>query len=94
MSTTWEELCNNAKSLSRTITKKAEQLTDEAATRLKLSAKRAELEELFAQLGRLTYEHTNAACECERGEEIEQCMARITQMREEIDTLAAKINKD
>jgi hypothetical protein len=92
MSTTWDDICATVKGWSRTVTQKAEQLTDEAATRLKISAKRAELEEQFTKLGKLTYEHTNAANESDAGEEIEQCMALITELNEELKTLSQSIH--
>ena len=94
MSTTWDDICTTVKGWSRTVSRKAEQLTDEAATRLKISAKRAELEEQFTLLGKLTYEQTNAASESDAGEEIEQCVSRITELHEELEQLTQKLNNN
>ena len=70
------------------------ELTEQAAVRLKCSAKKAELEEQYTALGKLTYEQTNAVSPSEKSEEIAQCIVRITELLDEIETLQATIEKN
>ena len=67
---------------------------EQAAVRLKCSAKKAELEEQYTALGKLTYEQTNAVSPSEKSEEIAQCIVRITELLDEIETLQATIENN
>lgn len=94
MSTTWEDICSTVKGFTKTVNQKAEELTEQAAVRLKCSAKKAELEEQYTALGKLTYEQTNAVSPSEKSEEIAQCIVRITELLDEIETLQATIENN
>lgn len=101
-SSTWDDICTSVDNWAKKIGRKAEQLTDTAAIRLRLSAKKADLEEQYTLLGRLTFEHEYTPEQAEQSEaderttsdKIAQCVAAIHTLREEIDKLSAECEKD
>lgn len=95
-STTWDDICKSVGQLAKKAGQKIEELSDVAAIRLKISAHQADLEEAYAKLGKLTYEHSYAdkrieVDSLEISREIASCVETITQLREEIAALKAKI---
>ena len=93
-SSTWDDICTTVDSFAKKINREAERLTDAAALKLKLSAKRAELEDEYGKLGKLVYE---AQCptsdeqdESKNAQTVADVTARITALREEIAALETK----
>ena len=94
-SSTWDDFCTTVDNWAKKASRKVEQLTDTAAVRLRLSAKRAELEEQYTLLGRLTFEHEHVAAPIEESEQpisdkIAACVATIHALRDEIGKLEAE----
>lgn len=56
MMPTWEEICDSVKELTGKINRKAEELTDIAALKMKVSSIKADLEDEYQLLGQLAYE--------------------------------------
>lgn len=90
---TWDDFCKSVGQFARKTGQKIEELTDTAAIKLKISAKKADLDEQYGKLGKLTFDRTYAdACvQTDSDQEITACVKRITALREEIATLEAKI---
>ena len=93
---TWDDICKSVDDLTKKINQKAEQLSARAALQLKLSAKRAELEEQYTALGRLTFERmagvtvsTDPCTPC-IDQSIADATARIAALLEEIEALEQK----
>jgi chromosome segregation ATPase len=106
MTSTWNELRSGMGGLFKTIDRRADKLSSCAAIRLKLSAARAELEEEYTTLGKLTYlrayaavdtieldAQDNATDEPSSDEQIAVCVARIDELCEQIAALEAKAKK-
>ncbi len=97
-SSAWDDICTTVDSWAKKASRKVEQLTDTAALRLRLSAKKAELEEQYTLLGRLTFEHEYTLEQAEQSEEderatsdkIAECVATVHALREEIERLSAE----
>jgi septal ring factor EnvC (AmiA/AmiB activator) len=95
-STRWDDICKSVGQLAKKAGQKFEELSDVAALRLRISAQQAEIEEAYAKLGKLTYEHSYAEKELEVdsleiNREIASCIEAIARLREEIAALKAKI---
>ncbi len=93
---TWDDICNSVDHLTKQLNQKAEKLSARAALGLKLSAKRAELEEQYTALGKLTFERmigvttaTEQDTPC-ADKSIADSIARISELRREIDALQQK----
>ena len=94
-SSAWDDICTTVDGWAKKASRKVEQLTDSAALHLRLSAKKAELEEKYTLLGQLTYEHEHVATPIEEGEQpisdrIAACVEGIHALRAEIDKLEAE----
>lgn len=99
-SSAWDDICTTVDAFAKKVNGKVEQLTESAAVRLKISAKRAELEEEYGRLGRYVHEQT---CLCVTEDAAEQRLAleqkiaesleTITALCEEIEALEAKSEK-
>lgn len=98
-STTWDDICTTVDSWAKKASRKVEQLTDTAAIRLRLSAKKAELEEQYTLLGRLTYEREYVDVPAKEdvqpiSDKIDACVAKIHALRAEIEALEAECKTD
>ena len=100
MATTWDDICKSVDGWTKKANRKVEQLTETAAIRIKISAKKAEMEDAYLALGKLAYESMNGVltvCD-EESEPLDARMAakvaEIATLREEIATLEQKIEKD
>ena len=100
MATTWDDICKSVDGWTKKANRKVEQLTETAAIRIKISAKKAEMEDAYLALGKLAYESMNGVltvCD-EKSEPLDARMAakvaEIATLREEIATLEQKIEKD
>ena len=91
---TWDDICKGVEDLTQKINQKAEQISARAALQLKLSAKRAELEEQYTVLGKLTFERMTGATESAAApctdQDMAEAMARIASLLEEIEALKQK----
>ncbi len=85
---TWNDLCTTVNGWGKTINRKAEQLSEATALHLKLSAKRADLEDAYLKLGRLTYENLQSDSTVEDGA-IADALLTVATLREEIANLEA-----
>ena len=99
MASTWDDICTTVDSWAKKASHKVEQLADSAALELRLSAKKAELEEQYTLLGRLTFEHEYIANEGTDSEQpisdkIAACVATIHALRDEIEKLKAACKSD
>lgn len=98
----WDDICTTVDGWAKKVSRKAEQLTDTAALRLRLSAKKAELEEQYTLLGRLTFEHEYTVEQAVEGEQdgratsdsIADCVATVRALREEIERLKAECDRN
>jgi hypothetical protein len=93
MASTWDDICKSVDSFAKKAGRKVEQLTEEAAIRLKISAKKAEMEDAYLELGKLTFEQINSesaddATDCDP---IADKVAEIKALQEEIEKLQQKI---
>lgn len=101
-SSAWDDICTTVDNWAKKVSRKAEQLTDTAAIRLRLSAKKADLEEQYTLLGRLTFEHEYTVAQSAESEQderatsdkIAECVATIHALREEIEKLNEECNKN
>ena len=106
MSSTWNEIRSGVDGLFKKIDRRADKLSSCAAIHLKLSAARAELEEEYTTLGKLTYlrayaavdtiepeEQIGTADELSPDEQIAVCVARIDELCGQITALEAKAKK-
>ena len=100
MATTWDDICKSVDGWTKKANRKVEQLTETAAIRIKISAKKAEMEDAYLALGKLAYESMNGVltvCD-EESEPLDARMAakvaEIAALQEEIATLEQKIEKD
>ena len=94
-SITWDDICATVDSWAKKASRKVEQMTDTAAIRLRLSAKRAELEEQYTLLGQLTYEQEYIAAPAAEDDQpisgkIAACVEKIHALRAEIEALEAE----
>lgn len=102
MASTWDDICTTVDSWAQKASRKVEQLADSAALELRLSAKKAELEEQYTLLGKLTFEHEYTVAQSIDGEQderttsdkIAECVATIHALREEIERLNEECNKN
>ena len=93
--TTWNDFCKSVDRFAKKANRKIGELTDTAAIKLKISAKKGELDEEYGKLGRLTYDHTYAGANtAEDGLDVDRaiaaCVDRIGALREEIAALEAQ----
>lgn len=99
MGTTWDDICKSVDGWTKKANRKVEQMTETAAVRIKISAKKAEMDDAYLALGKLTYENTNAASELtEEGREsadlrIADKIAEIATLQADIEALEQKLNK-
>ncbi len=91
MASTWNDIRKTVDGWAKKVNRKAEQLTDLAALKLKLSAKRSELEEQYLKLGQLSYDALYAAEPVTDADALNAAVAAVTVLREEIATLEAKL---
>lgn len=104
-SSTWDDIRTTVDSFAKKVNRKAEQLTESAAIHLKTSAKKAELDEEYGKLGKLTFARmydmtAESATPIVMSDEdsdtatldqkIAASVARITELREEIQTFEKK----
>jgi hypothetical protein len=95
MSSTWDDICKSVDSFTKKANRKVEQLTETAAIRIKISAKKAEMEDAYLALGKLTYESMTSEEQSETSDgAVAAKIAEITALKEEIVTLEQKIEKD
>jgi hypothetical protein len=98
MASTWDDICTTVDSWAQKASRKVEQLADSAALELRLSAKKAELEEQYTLLGRLTFEREYVVDEGTVdgqpvSDKIAECVATIHALRKEIETLVSTLGK-
>ena len=104
MASTWNDIRSGLNGLAKKVDRRAERLTTCAAIRLKLSAARADLEEEYANLGKLTYQQTYSTIETivldgqeenelSLDEQIATCVSHIAALNEQIVALEAKAKK-
>ena len=55
MSNTWDDICKSVSGFAKKTGRKIEYLSDTAAIRLKISARKADLEEAYIALGQTVY---------------------------------------
>ena len=90
--TTWDDFCKSVDRFAQKANRKIEELSETAAVKLKISAKKGELEEAYGKLGKLTFDRSYAGVEIDSttaDQAIAACVARIAALREEIATLEA-----
>jgi hypothetical protein len=85
---TWNNICKSVSGFAKRAGRKAEELTETAAIRLKISAKRAELEDAYLALGKLTFEQNYTSPE----EQTDDIAARVTAKTSDIQTLLDDIS--
>ena len=90
----WDDFCKGVGQFAKKAGQKIEELTDTAAIKLKITAKRADLDEEYGKLGKLTFENTYAdvAAVSDNDREIAACVKRITALHKEIAVLEAQIS--
>ncbi|MBR2621591.1 MAG: hypothetical protein IKC97_04375 [Clostridia bacterium] len=94
---TWNDICKSVSGFAKKAGRKAEELTEAAAIRLKISAKKAELEEAYLALGKLAYEQANAEPDADTSEvdvRFAAKLADISALLDDIAMLEQKLNKD
>ncbi len=96
--TSWDDFCKSVDRFAKKANRKIEELSEAAAVKLKISAKKGELEEAYTKLGKLTFDHTYAGASAEDDglsvdQQIAACVDTITALREEIAALEAKTSK-
>ena len=95
MGTTWDDICKSVDGWTKKANRKMEKATENAAVRIKISAKKAEMEDAYLALGKLAYESLTNAEEAEdQTEAIHAKAAEITALKEEIAALEEKIEKN
>jgi len=95
MGTTWDDICKSVDSWTKKTNRKMEKATENAAVRIKISAKKAEMEDAYLELGKLAYQSLTSAEEAEtKTEAIQAKAAEITALAEEIAALEDKIEKN
>ena len=97
MASTWDDICKSVDGFAKKASRKVEQLTEEAAIRLKISAKKAEMEDAYLELGKLAFEKMNqsdAVSEATEGDPVADKVAQIATLQEEIACLEKKIAKE
>jgi len=97
MASTWDDICKSVDGFATKASRKVEQLTEEAAIRLKISAKKAEMEDAYLELGKLTFEKMNqsdAESEAPECDAVADKVAEIAALQEEIACLEKKIAKE
>lgn len=90
MGSTWDDICKSIDGWTKKANRKVEQMTEATAVRIKISAKKAEMDDAYLALGKLTYENANVASE-HTEEEQESVDLRIADKIAEIATLQADI---
>lgn len=88
----WNEIKSNVGRAADKTIKKAGELADSAALRIKLKTLNVKLSEKFETLGRLTYKQLKT--ERSQAEAISTAIEDIDALREEIKTLKQKIEDD
>ena len=97
MASTWDDICKSVDGFAKKASRKVEQLTEEAAIRLKISAKKAEMEDAYLELGKLTFRsmtQSDAACEASESDPVADKIAGIATLQEEIAALEKKVAKE
>ena len=96
MASTWDDICKSVDGFAKKAGRKVEQLTEEAAIRLKISAKKAEMEDAYLALGKLTFERVNqeSACDATDCDPIADKVAQISALQEEIEKLQQKMTQE
>lgn len=100
MGTTWDDICKSVDGWTKKANRKVEQLTETAAVRIKISAKKAEMEDAYLELGKLAYESMNGVLTIVEDEtepldvRMAAKVAEIAALQEEIVALEQKIEKD
>jgi ubiquinone biosynthesis protein UbiJ len=95
MGTTWDDICKSVDGWTKKANRKVEQLTETAAIRIKISARKSEMEDAYLELGKLTYESMTSTEENETPDEaVAAKVAEITALKDEIATLEQKIEKN
>lgn len=86
---TWEEFCNGVKKFTKKVAVKTEELADLASLRIKLAQKKANLSELYEELGKLTYKQiTDGGESADHAEEI---IAKLDALTSEIAAMKAEL---
>ena len=99
MGRTWDDICKSVDGWTKKANRKVEQLTETAAIRIKISAKKAEMEDAYLELGQLAYESMNSVLTIneQEAEPLDARMAakvaEITALQEEIAALEQKVEK-
>lgn len=91
MGTTWDDICKSVDGWTKKANRKMEQMTEAAAIRIKISAKKAEMEDAYLALGKLTYENAQGA---DVTDAMAKKMTEITALQTEIDALENKLGKE
>ena len=89
MATKWNNIKSGVGKAADKTMKKASDIADAAALRIKLRAMNAKLSEKYETLGRLTYKQLKT--EISYAEEIASIITQIDELREEIKVLKQKI---
>ena len=93
MASTWDDICKSVDGFAKKAGRKVEQLTEEAAIRLKISAKKAEMEDAYLELGKLTFSQMTQGADDGEGDPVAAKVAEITALQEDIASLEKKIAK-
>ncbi|MBE6661021.1 MAG: hypothetical protein E7605_06415 [Ruminococcaceae bacterium] len=94
---TWNDICKSVGGFAKKAGRKAEELTEAAAIRLKISAKKADLEDAYLALGKLAYEQANAEPDADTSEvdvRFAAKLADVSALLDDIAQLEKKIAKD
>ena len=94
---TWNDICKSVGGFAKKAGRKAEELTEAAAIRLKISAKKADLEDAYLALGKLAYEQANAEPDSDTSEVDVRFAAKlsdISALLDDIVQLEKKLAKD
>ena len=85
---TWSDICKSVSGFAKRAGRKAEELTETAAIRLKISAKRVELEDAYLALGKLTFAQNCTSTE-EQSDDIAACVtAKIADIQTLLDDIS------
>ncbi len=90
MASTWDDICKSISGFAKQTGRKIEDLSDTAAIRLKISAKKADLEEAYITLGKAVYEQS-LSTDDDAPLSIESHLSDIAALQADIDALEQKI---
>lgn len=90
MKNTWDDICKSISDFAEQTGRKIEHLSNVAAIRLKISAKKAELEEAYLTLGKAVYEQSLEQ-DTDAPLSVETHLSAIAILQQDIASLEQKI---